>query len=44
MRSDAKIKFKKPEAQTREATGINEIDRMYVKSQQYEDNIAFFLT
>ena len=22
--------------------GINELDRIYVKSQQYEDNIAFF--
>ena len=42
MRSDAKIKFQKPKAQTSEATGINEIDRIYVKSQQYEDTIAIF--
>ena len=42
MRHYAEIKFQKPRAQTREATGINELDRIYVKSQQYEDNIAIF--
>ena len=25
-----------------ESTGINELDRIHVKSQQYEDNIAIF--